>query len=346
MRATDTTPAHDPRPERPANGRGAIPGRRLLTGTLLLLTALAASPPAPASSSNTTGDMEDEIVDAYTTLAGRTPGVAEIAYWRARADERATRAELVHLLAHEGEPVRLTILLYQEALGRAPDAAELAYWSAQARRPRGETALVAGILASTEAAARTTTPERVETLYRIALGRDPDPAGLAHWSAVLGARPVDPGPVLALWHSPEARAFRVTSAYRRVLRRDPDPAGLAHWSASGTDDADLSAALADTDEFWPVADTGGAPFPVPGARVLSTLTGDGTVTFILSFDERTTGERFCGIVTDALAAAQAAIALGCSPDRPFVLGAWRGRTLLIASTDLRTFTVTVGDPPR
>lgn len=66
----------------------------------------------------------------------------------------------------------------------------------------------------------------VRALYRDMLQREPDPTGLATWSALISAG--QPPSVLAdgIGHSREFVQRRVADAYQQILRRAPDPTGL------------------------------------------------------------------------------------------------------------------------
>lgn len=72
----------------------------------------------------------------------------------------------------------------------------------------------------------------VRAAYETVLDRPSDPAGLAHWTALLEAGATTPlGVVDALATSGEGRRVLLRSAYQDILGRAPDPAGSAFWQA-------------------------------------------------------------------------------------------------------------------
>lgn len=84
----------------------------------------------------------------------------------------------------------------------------------------------------TPVAAPTADELYVQWLYQLFLGRDADPAGLAHWSGSLGAGADRNAVVWALRRSPEALRHRdVTAHYAQVLERQPAPAERDYWYA-------------------------------------------------------------------------------------------------------------------
>ncbi len=87
-------------------------------------------------------------------------------------------------------PTQFIAKLYTEALGRAPDqkgwAAQISFFQARACSAKYLAEAGSGIYNSAEFAADAPDPEsKVMALYRGALNRDPDNAGLAHYSSKL-----------------------------------------------------------------------------------------------------------------------------------------------------------------
>lgn len=66
-------------------------------------------------------------------------------------------------------------------------------------------------------------------LYRDLLGRDPEPAGLAHWTAALASGVSQSELVREITISLEYTTLRVRAAYRDVLGREGEPAGVLDW---------------------------------------------------------------------------------------------------------------------
>jgi hypothetical protein len=341
------------------DGRTTTPkGRLRRLGLLATITATAASAALtgaihPYAANAETGHAQDTeyeaVIGAYTALTGREPTDAEADFWVRRIDGPPDRLELTWLLATEGVPRIIVADLYTDALGRAPQPDETAYWVGRPPDTARMAWSAAGILSSEEATRSHRDEAYVTMLYRSVLGRDPDPAGLAYWTALMRSDTGRAHEVLLLWGTPEARTRRIRDAYLRVLGRDADPAGLAYWVGTGVDEPVISALLAASDELWRTETPAGEPFVFPGAAYANTVrveadpaTGrPASVTHIVVFAVRPTPETFCGVITEALLDGGATIDVPCSATSPFVTGAWRGGTLLVAPTNLTTFTVTL-----
>ena len=106
--------------------------------------------------------------------------------------------------------------------------------------------------------ARAIQPEAaIRRLYREVLGRDADPAGLAHYRAKWREGWTQGQIREDLRRSQEGRGRNVreiiTRAYREVLGRDPDPAGMANYERQmrekGLTERDLRRALMSGDEY-------------------------------------------------------------------------------------------------
>lgn len=90
----------------------------------------------------------------------------------------------------------------------------------------------------------------VDFIYRWYLGRAPDPAGLAFWTARaerLGA----PSVARSFYNDPWSLRKRVTTRYQEALGRPADPAGIAYWSPrlAKRGDQELAMSLALSPEF-------------------------------------------------------------------------------------------------
>lgn len=121
----------------------------------------------------------------------------------------------------------------QDFLGRPATPTEVAQLTAR---------LEAGTSRSVIARELSTSPEWVRAVvrrfYLDTLGREPDPGGLAHWTAQIAGGHRTVAQVAALFYS-SAEYYRtrgggtdpswVTDLYRALLGREPDAAGLAHW---------------------------------------------------------------------------------------------------------------------
>lgn len=145
------------------------------------------------------------------------------------------------------DPAAQVVRLYQVALGRGTDPGGLASWSDKLAAGTPLTALAAEIAASPEYVARHagTARDAVAQIYRDALAREPDAAGLEYWTDVLRAR--GPAELLAnlaesaealargaatvaagVW-DPDAEAGSVARLYHAGLGRRPDAAGFDYW---------------------------------------------------------------------------------------------------------------------
>ena len=148
---------------------------------------------------------------------------------------------------------------YMDVLGRPAEAEGAAAWLfylATACNADGFGTIALGFFGSTEflQARPLSLPELVATLYRTFLHREPDPGGLAGWSAVLRTQRLAVARGFIL--SPEfqrllpdrtdraAVAAVITRLYQQILQREPDPAGLAGWVDHVVTTGDLEGAAA------------------------------------------------------------------------------------------------------
>jgi hypothetical protein len=113
----------------------------------------------------------DEAAKGATNLAGGSSTAAKA----------ATAAQLVG-----AQPTTSITQAYQDVLGRAPDAAGLAYWQGQLASGGATLSTIERSLTGSDEYKATATAA-VTAIYRAALGRAPDAAGLAHWVAAMQA---------------------------------------------------------------------------------------------------------------------------------------------------------------
>ncbi len=158
--------------------------------------------------------------------------------------------------------------LYRVALGRRPDYFGLAGWETLRYQGASLITLAAAFVSSPEYLARygpsLTDTEFITALYVNALGRAPDPAGLAAWVDLLATgRLTRPWAVLGFSESAEMAALSGTVSqsgadgmverlYRAYFTRPPDPAGRQFWLdhlAAGTPLWIISEAFAQSVEF-------------------------------------------------------------------------------------------------
>lgn len=131
--------------------------------------------------------------------------------------------------------------LYQTAFGRGGDAGGVAYWTQALRDGTSPLAVARAFIGSTELSARGLSDAGfVATLYRNALGREPDAGGLQTFTRVLATGTERAQVLLTISQSAEAKEhLRATAgdaaqaeAYRlydTVLGRTPDAGGLAYF---------------------------------------------------------------------------------------------------------------------
>ena len=146
---------------------------------------------------------------------------------------------------------------YREVLAREADFEGIQrYRQKLMREGWDERQLYEALQRSSEA--RAIDPEAaIAKIFRETLGRDPDPAGLAHYRK-LWREGWTQGQIRDdLRRSPESRDFfnraAITRAYRELLNRAPDPAGFATYEKlmreKGMDERQLRAALMQGDEY-------------------------------------------------------------------------------------------------
>jgi Domain of unknown function (DUF4214)/RTX calcium-binding nonapeptide repeat (4 copies) len=142
--------------------------------------------------------------------------------------------------------------LYLATLGRAADAPGLGAWTAALEAGAlSMNGVAAGFTGSAEFAQRYGAPDTggfVTLLYQNVLGRAPDSAGFANWSAALDSGAQTRQQVVlgfsdsaefknksasalanGLW-APDPAAVDVVRVYLATLDRQPDAGGLAHWT--------------------------------------------------------------------------------------------------------------------
>jgi hypothetical protein len=199
------------------------------------------------------------VAAAVQLFLGRAATQEEVGYWHHRlATDGAGRHALTTALARSDEWAGARIdAMYADVLGRPADEGGRRYWLDQVGAGMSLQAVGAHFYGSDEYyRAGPSASDYVTRLYRVLLGRAPDPAGLAYWSGILEsgrARPLDVA--AGFYASPESRRQRVAALYQSVLGRSPDGSGLAFWSqrllAAG--DVELAADLAASDEFHAIA---------------------------------------------------------------------------------------------
>ena len=192
--------------------------------------------------------LAERFVTAVTRdFVKRFPTPSEMRDLSRRLDTgSATRHSIARAHAYSDEWIgRLLDSYYLRTLGRRADAAGRTYWSAELRQGTAPAEVAARFFASSEYFARAGASNRawVVALYRGILGRDPDPAGGAAWTAALDAGASRIEVASSIYQAPESRAARVRGLYLALLGRAPDPEGLASWTEVLRDGRDIELAI-------------------------------------------------------------------------------------------------------
>ncbi|MBR6326550.1 MAG: DUF4214 domain-containing protein [Lachnospiraceae bacterium] len=158
-----------------------------------------------------------------------------------------------------GRISEFVVLLYQQILGRDADSAGLEYWSSRLADHRQDgTNTIWGFLNSPEFTSKEalTDEQYVTLLYRAILGREPDAAGLADWTGLLGKGASRAEIVTGFVNSvefakratdfgilpgemkqdgtpyPSGSRYLVDRFYAGALGREGDEAGINQWVVS------------------------------------------------------------------------------------------------------------------
>lgn len=231
----------------------------LATGLVTAVTALVAPAVAQATPASTPTVADRCFVDrSYRAFTGTAPSAADLTAAAARLASGTTRTTFVGELAAGDAWLHATVdRLYRTALDRAPDGAGAAYWVGQLRAGASVNRFGGLVYGADEFYRRSggTTTGFVTALYTRVLGRQPDGAGLAHWSRIVD-RDGRGAVATAFFASTESRRDRVADLYGRLLDRSPDRAGAAYWTAKlrTTNDVRLAVALASSPEYRRRAD--------------------------------------------------------------------------------------------
>ena len=217
------------------------------------------------------------VQSLYTNLLNRTGSVPEVAGWEAEINlggnigvnlgvpaGQVTNA-FVSSEEYLGDVIRND---YQTLLQRTPQPAEVQGWLQQLDNGLGQQQMEAIFLGSPEFLALhgNTNVGGLNAIYQTALGRTPDAAGLAAWTAQLKNGVPMQTVALDIVLSPEAEARVVDATYEQLLGRAPDAAGLDNWVAAleqGLSPAQMAAQIAASPEYINLK--GGLDFNYPQA---------------------------------------------------------------------------------
>lgn len=177
-------------------------------------------------------DEVDPLVDyverAYRDVLGRAADTAGRDHWvTALEGGMSTQTFARHLVASAEHRRVLVDAIYRGDLGRAPEPAALTYWEDRIRLTSVDT-VRAQVLGSAEALARAggTTEAWVDLLYRSALGRPVDDAGLAYWGGLVDGGSSRPRVAQRVLATTEAVTATARAALTALLDRDPTPTEL------------------------------------------------------------------------------------------------------------------------
>lgn len=232
-------------------GLGVIQTRLIEVENLSFLDGrVILDPDAPAT----------QVLRLYQAALDRPPDPAGFDFWTSRLAAGAPLAQVAASIASSPEfrerfgatdAAGYVQQLYRNVLGREGDPSGVSYWVDRLNAGVSRGDVLVGFAGSPENRASTAPlvgpgiwqPDeriaQVARLYDTALGRAPDPAGLAAWRDALDAgatvqqiaQSFTATPEFqALYGGPNASAAAlVDGLYRNTLDRAPDPAGQSYW---------------------------------------------------------------------------------------------------------------------
>jgi hypothetical protein len=203
----------------------------------------------------------------YSTLLGRTPDQAGLAYWNKQLDQGvAPQAIVADIMASPEYRKDMVDKLYQALLNRAADAGGEAYWISFLGQGHSQQDLEIAMLASPESlhpvSGGASPSWSLDSIYQSLLGQTGDAGGEQWWSHLLNTGTSPQQVVAAIAASSEAAQAFVDNAYQALLNRPADNGGLAYWSqyiSDGHSIENLMFALASSHEFLNAASGGSTP---------------------------------------------------------------------------------------
>lgn len=180
---------------------------------------------------------QESIISYYKNILGREPDAAGLAYWTAQVESAGKKlSDLVTSFTTSTESVTTVqpvIALYQAAFGRTPDTAGLQYWTQQVRNGALLNEVTQSFTQSTEFAnvAGGSMNQLVTSLYQNTMGRAPDAAGLAYWTAQLNSGSSISNMLSAFTSTPEGQSAtsekaQIVLTYQAVIGRSPSSTEL------------------------------------------------------------------------------------------------------------------------
>jgi hypothetical protein len=197
------------------------------------------------------------VTQLYADLLNRQPDTGGLAFFTGLLNQNlASRAQVV-LDVEQSVEYRIDQVesLYAKVLNRQADPAGLQYFVASMETGSSFEDVETSMLGSTEFYARAggNTDGFLNLLYQTVLGRSPDSAGQADFSALLDRGFSRFVVSFFVVHSIEARQYLVNGFYRAFLDRAADPAGLAAFTAprpGGYSDDLILAAILGSNEYF------------------------------------------------------------------------------------------------
>lgn len=201
-------------------------------------------------------DPRAYIASAYTDVLGRAVGAGELAYWTFVLEQRVPRLRLTQALLASDEWRRFAVQgLYLYILGRAAKPADINFWAGRLAAGATLDGVRAQLYGSAEylSHAGGSASGFVAALYLDVLRRAADPAGAAHFTALVNtgtSRAAVAGVFLA---SAEGRARQVASYWTSLLGHPPTAAQASSWVAllaAGTPEPRLVSELVASAEYY------------------------------------------------------------------------------------------------
>jgi hypothetical protein len=179
--------------------------------------------PDPFSASPS-GDANTAYVQSlYQAVLGRVGASFEVNGWLARMNSGMSDRDVAGYFENSREHRQDQVqAYYEDFLHRAPDGTSVGWVNAMIAGASEET-ITKAFLDSTEyQTAHQDSTTFIDDLYLDVLGRDGDPAGIAHWQAALSSGVSRQTIVADFVESPEADTQIVVSNYAAFLRRQPE----------------------------------------------------------------------------------------------------------------------------
>jgi uncharacterized delta-60 repeat protein len=190
---------------------------------------------------NALDSNQEFVLQQYRDFLSREGDAAGVAYWRGRLEDGTTTRGAVasSFLASPEFQGRVAPIarLYFAYFLRVPDYGGLLHW-ATFRDAHQLPAVSNAFASSQEFANRYGSADNeafVQLVYQNVLGREPDGAGLVHWTGQLDSGAMTRGEVMLAFS--EGDEFRVRAGnetlvaitYAGMLRREPEADGFAFW---------------------------------------------------------------------------------------------------------------------